>query len=251
MRRIIALGLLCALGRQLPLRAETPGAALVPGNTKLQISIPNFEQFEKAWKKTKVSKLFDDSKLKPFFDDLMKESVLSKLAIDWDDVRSMAKGELSVAAFPVGPREAAHVMTLYTNSEKIPLMKVLAKVVVSMEKQGYKVGKKDIGGYPITTYTRDDPEGKKRAQYLFSFTKDEMLVAGDNEAAVAAVLDRLGRKPHRPLGPTKGISSGHGTGQGQNENRLGNVFFHGAARPRRHGAYQLPPCRNISAGRIA
>ncbi len=190
MRRIIALGLLSVVGWQAPVAAQTPGAALVPGNTKLQISIPNFDQFEKAWKKTKVSKLFDDPKLKPFFDGLMKESVLSKLAIDWEDVKGIGKGELSVAAFPVGPREAAHVVTLYTNNEKIPLMKVLAKVVVSMEKQGYKVGMKDIAGYPVTTYTRNDPEGKKRTQYFFSFTKDQMLVAGDNDAAAAAVLER-------------------------------------------------------------
>jgi hypothetical protein len=189
-RRFIVIGLVCVVGLQAPVRAQTAGAALVPGNTKLHISIPNFAQFEKAWKKTKVSQLFDDPKLKPFFDDLTKESVLSKLALDWDDVKSVAKGELSLASFPVGPREATHVMTLYTNNGKIPLMKLLAKVVASMKKQGYKVGMKEINGFTITTYSRAEANGKARGEYLFSFVKDEMLVAGDNDAAAAAVLER-------------------------------------------------------------
>src|SRR5690349_2419016 len=52
---------------QASVQALPPGAALLPGNTKLHVSIPDIVKLEKAWKKTKMAELFDDPKLKSFF----------------------------------------------------------------------------------------------------------------------------------------------------------------------------------------
>src|SRR5262249_13272874 len=100
------------------------------------------------------------------------------------------RGEMSLSVIPLGPGQAAHVMTLFTNGQKMSLVKMLAKITVSMEKQGYKTGMQTIAGYPITTYTRKAQDKKDRAKRLFHFTKDELLVAADNEKAVEDVLRR-------------------------------------------------------------
>jgi hypothetical protein len=184
------LALVPLLTLRAPLQAAPAGAALLPGNTKLHVSIPDVLKLEKAWKKTKVAQLFDDPKLKPFLDDLVKESTIKKLGVDWDDLASIARGEMSLAIIPASPGQTAHVMTLYTNGQKMALLKLLAKVNASLEKQGYKVGKKTIGGTPVTTYTRGVQGPKARDQNLCHFVKDEILVAADNEKALADILQR-------------------------------------------------------------
>jgi hypothetical protein len=188
--RLTLPALVSSLALWASVQAAPPGAALLPGNAKLHVSIPDVLKLEKAWKKTKVAQLFDDPKLKPFFDDLFKESTIQKLGVDWDDLASVARGEMSLAIIPALPGQTAHVMTLYTNGQKMPLLKLLAKVNASMKKQGYKVGKKNIGGFPVTTYTRVVQDKKARDQNLFHFVRDEMLVAANNEKAVADVLQR-------------------------------------------------------------
>src|SRR5207237_2066325 len=109
---------------------------------------------QKAWNKTKLAQMIQDPKLKPFLDDLMKQSPLGKLNLEWQDLAGVAKGEMSFSTIPVASGQSAHVMTLFTNGQKIALVKLLAKVAVSLDKQGYKIGKKNIGGFPVTTYTR-------------------------------------------------------------------------------------------------
>ena len=145
-----------------------------------------------------MAQLFDDPKLKPFLDDLANESTLAKFGLTWQDLASVAKGEMSFSAIPVAPDQLGHVMTLYTNKEFMPVLKMLAKVVVSLEKHGYKVATKTLGGFPVTTYTRGGQDKKDRGQTLFSFTKDEILVAADNEKAVVEILRRWqGTSPDR------------------------------------------------------
>ena len=80
-----------------------------------------------------MSQIFDDPKLKPFLDDLANESTLAKFGLTWADLAGVAKGEMSFSAFPVAADQLGHVMTLYTNNEAMPVLKMLAKVVVSPE----------------------------------------------------------------------------------------------------------------------
>jgi hypothetical protein len=192
------LGLVYLLAFQVPLPAAPPGAAQLPGSAKLHISIADVPRLQKAWQRTKVAQLFDDPKLKPFLDDLANESTLAKFGLTWQDLASIAKGEMSFSAIPVAPDQLGHIMTLNTNNEIMPVLKVLAKVVVSLEKHGYKVATKTIGGFPVTTYVRGGQDKKGRGQTLYSFTKDELLVAADNEKAVEEILRRWqGTSPDR------------------------------------------------------
>jgi hypothetical protein len=198
---VLALVFLVAL--RAPLGAAPPSAALLPGNTKLHVSIPDVNKLVKAWKQTKVAQLFDDPKLKPFLDDLLKESTIKKIGVDWQDLASVARGEMSLAVIPVAPGQTAHVMTLYTNSEKVPLMKMLAKVTMSLEKHGYRTGMTRIGGFPVTTYTRPGQDKNQHRQYLFTFTRDGMLVGADNDKAVALLLERWEGNASNRLEQTK------------------------------------------------
>ena len=67
---------------------------------------------------------------------------------------------------------------------------MLAKARTVLEKNGYQVGSKNVAGVTVTTYTRR-PTGKNdQGNTLFSFVKDDVLVAGDNEKGLAEVLKR-------------------------------------------------------------
>ncbi len=174
-----------------PVYAVPPGAALVPGGaTKFHASIPDVPKLKADWEKTKLSKMFSDPKLKNFWDDLSKESPIAKLGLTWDDLSSVAKGEMSLSTIMVAPNKAGHAFTLYAKEETVPLMKMLAKVAVSMEKQGYKVGLTKISEFPITTYHRGATEKGKRDETLYNFVKDQILVGTDDPTAVALMLQR-------------------------------------------------------------
>jgi hypothetical protein len=188
--RPITLTVVSFLFIQGSLHAVPPGGALLPGNSQFHLTVPDVQKLDKAWKKTVLSKLFDDPKIKPFFDEIYKESPLSKIGLNWADLVSIAVGELSVGMMPVAPGQPGHVLTLVSSEQKTPLKKVLAKAKASLEKNGYQVGTKMIGGVSVTTYTRR-PTGKiDEANNLFSFTKDDILVAGDNEKALVEILKR-------------------------------------------------------------
>ncbi len=190
MIRPITLAAVSILVFQAPVHAVPPGGVLLPGNSQFHLTVPDLQKLDKAWKKTGLSKIFDDPKLKPFFADIYKESPLSRLGLEWADLVSISVGELSVGMMPVAPGQPGHVFTLVSSEQKTPLKKVLAKATASLEKNGYQVGTKMIGGVSVTTYTRR-PTGKNdEANNLFSFTKDDVLVAGDNEKALAEILKR-------------------------------------------------------------
>ncbi len=183
---------------QSPLHGAPPAAALVPGITKLHITVADFNKLEKSWRKTKVAEMFDDPKLKPFFDDIFKESTLAKLGIQWSDLLAVSKGELSFSVFQPAPDQVAQVFTLFTGDEKAALQKLLAKAGVSLQKHGFKMATKNVAGQMITTFTRLATDKRDRDKRILSFTKDSLLVVSDNEKAMAEVLQRWqGTSPDR------------------------------------------------------
>ena len=105
---------------QAPVQAVPPGGALLPGNSQFHLTIPDVQKMDKAWKKTLLSKLLDDPKIKPFFDEVFKESPLSRTGLDWADLVSIAKGEMSMGMFPVMPGQPGHVFTLVSSEQKAP-----------------------------------------------------------------------------------------------------------------------------------
>jgi len=192
------MSLIVLLGLQVPLQAVHPSASILPGNTKLHISVPDVFKLENSWKKTSLSQIFTDPKLKPFIDDVVKDSTFAKLGLNWDDLNSVAKGELSISVIPITATDAGHVFTLYTNGQKMPLLKLIAKSVASLEKQGYKVGKANIAGFTVSSYIRAPQDQKEKEHTLYSFTKDEITVIADNEKAVEIVLNHwAGSTPDR------------------------------------------------------
>ena len=106
LKHVYLLAAVCGLA--LPAAAQVPPTeTLVPTTTQYWLSIPVVDEATKEWNKTELGKLMDDPIMKPAREDLnaqtkkRREDQGNVLGIDWDDLKSMAGGELlfGVAGF--------------------------------------------------------------------------------------------------------------------------------------------------------
>ncbi len=140
--------------------AVTPGEELLPDTTCLYVSIPSAQGFRDGFSKTDLGELVADPVMKPFAEDLVNQlrsrfgETQLQLGLTWDDVETVASGEVCFAQMQPGNEKGAHASVLLvdvSNQEK-EVQKLLGSIDETMMKRKAEKSKLTVGAHEVTQY---------------------------------------------------------------------------------------------------
>ncbi len=181
-RIVLSLAAICGLA--LPAAAQLPPTeTLVPTTTQYWLSIPAVDEAVKEWNKTELGKLMDDPIMKPVRDDLDRQTKTRReeqgndLGIDWDDLKSIAGGELCLTLIhPASRRPSRNILADVTGRAK-EAAAVRAKLHATQTRQKAVHSTLKVGDVTINVFKKDDKT--RLAEFLhghlFCIARDETV----------------------------------------------------------------------------
>ncbi|MFT5525302.1 MAG: hypothetical protein ACI9HK_003269 [Pirellulaceae bacterium] len=179
--------------------AAQPAKEILPGDTKVYVSVPDLAKLEAKWLTTQLGKLVNDPLMQPFMKDFAKEldatnaGINQRLRVSFSELRSIASGEVCFAIMQTDdvPQDYAYVLSVDTTGRSDQQKALIGKINRDLIGKKAKMRVANVQGVPLVSY--DIPPknagGKRRELHLFA--RDSQLVFTDKESAAAKLIDKL------------------------------------------------------------
>lgn len=183
-----------ALG--VPSLAGPASDQLLPNTTKAYISIGHPEEFEARWDTTQLGQLFDDEVMQPFRESLRKQLrdkyrvFEDKLGIEWEDLKGVPAGELSLALIDRSNKEAALAITIDVTGRTKEAAALVAAASRRFAARGGSLESATREGTTLQIFTVPADEGRPLRRTVY-FVKDNVLCGVDDPAEADRILKRF------------------------------------------------------------
>jgi hypothetical protein len=145
----------------LPAAAQVPSETILPTTTQAWVSMPVVDDAVKTWGQTQLGKLWNDAVMEPLRKDLEAQArardkePITVLGIDWDDLKSIAGGELSMALIhPRGGKPTRNILVDVTGRLEAAKA-VQKKLYAAQDKQKVAWFIRKVGSTTINYSTKD------------------------------------------------------------------------------------------------
>lgn len=179
--------------------AAKPSDYLFPMTSKAYFSVPDANALEQKFDATQLGQMLKDPAVSDFAEDLraqitqkLDESSV-RLGISWNDLVQVSRGEISLAIAQPGNQPAAHatlgIVNVTGNEEAATAL--IARVGQNLAQQhGAKASPATIAGVTATKHAIPAKEGVHAARDVYYLIHQGLLIAGDHEAELAAMIGR-------------------------------------------------------------
>jgi hypothetical protein len=180
-----------------PCLAAVSSDKVMSHTTRGFVSVSNLDEFQEKWNQTQMGQLVQDESMRPFIEDLKRQlkrkigGVEEKLAIQWDDLRNVAGGEIGLGLVERENERAALVLVIDVSGHRREMDALLVKIGKEFTKRGATRDTADVSGTKLTTYAipaKDDKDVERTAVY---FVKSDLLCATDNRLEAEEMLRRF------------------------------------------------------------
>jgi hypothetical protein len=176
-----------------------PSESILSADAKGWISFPDYATMSKRFETTQWGIIFQDPKLKPFEEQLRdyfneQLSVSERqLGVRIDDLRGVATGEISSAAFQWGAENAPQrgfTLLVDTTGNRQAADALVAKVAAALAKKGGQIQRGPFKNGNVTKVTIKDRNNV--AHTIEYFVNARMLLATNSHLLLDDVLKRVG-----------------------------------------------------------
>jgi hypothetical protein len=194
-----------------------PADTLLPKTTVGFLSVTNYDDLSKQWKKTPLGKVLGDPVLEPFETDLKEQlrtksaGVADRLGIHLDDLDGVPSGEAALALIQPKVGEAAVAMVIDVSGRIAKAQQVLAMARANLLNRGATESRAAVGEATLLVFDLPPPpappptakrpagappEPPPASQQTVYFLAKNVLAAADNLAVARGILNRLLRDAH-------------------------------------------------------
>lgn len=175
---------------------------LLPDTTKGYLSITNYTEFDKQWRKTQLGQLMNDPVMEPFSKDLRRQledrlsNIRERLGLTLDDMQNVPSGELAVGVIQPSADQVATVVLMDVTGKLDEANAMLKKASANFMRRGAKQTQFSVGDIAATFYEipqkpNDPHPGPGKVVY---FLRGNLLGAGDDAPVMQGLLLRLASK---------------------------------------------------------
>ena len=181
------------LQKQAAQAAAPASESLLPDTTKGYVSVGDPAALDAAFGSSQWGQLAADPTLQPFVEDLrrqMKEKGverLEKLGLNWDELKGVPGGEISLAAIQPGPGRMAIVVLVDVTGHKPQATALLEKINARLAAQGAERQSRDSDD-PIVAFQLPKQEGESNARQAAYFLHNNLLAAADDPDVLRQIL---------------------------------------------------------------
>jgi hypothetical protein len=174
-----------------PCHAAPAAAFLLPADTRIYVAVDSFPQFLERWNDAQLGRLLNDPRMEPFvkeFQDSLRHSPTSPLArmgLTWDDVKTMASGEVSAALVDGSPGQPSFVLIAATSGRDAQVRDVVQRLDQEYSKYGARHSTETHGEVRIERYQIPEEKRAKQPAREWAFFAHQDLFCVANDAAVA------------------------------------------------------------------
>lgn len=187
--------------------AAPPSDSLYPATTRGFVSVSNAEQLGEAWDRTRLGQLLNRPEMEEFTEDVnrqFKERVMrgrEGLGLEWDDLRGVASGEVSLAVLQDAANQPAVAFTADVTGRLDRAQQLLAKIDRDLLQRGARKGQRQVQGTLVTLYELplDEEDEREEPRTAVYFIEQDMLVASNSVPAAEDLLRRLKGAPGESL----------------------------------------------------
>jgi hypothetical protein len=177
--------------------AAAPTASqLLPTTTVAYIATDDVHRLDADWKRSRIAKLFDDAKMRPFLDAANKVDGASaagsgpSAVMSWDDLVSIASGPASMAIVAV-KRTPTTILLVDAQGKRERVVALMKRIGEAQTNLGAKRTFQTLAGQRAVVYEREVKDGKKTHKVLrVYFLRDGIFGVTDNLALLADVFTR-------------------------------------------------------------
>ena len=192
----VALGLWALAG--MAAAAATPSEALLPDSTVAYVSVADVQKLVDQWNKTQIGQLLQDPVMEPFVKDVQRQlndrwsSLTERLGLTLDDVRGLARGEMSVAVIQPNHRkdQEATALLVDVTGNTDQAKAVLEKVTETLTRRGGKKSQSMMAGISVTSFDMPRQDQETTPQKIVLFLNDNLLGAADDLSVIQGILQR-------------------------------------------------------------
>lgn len=180
--------------------AVPPSDTLLPKTTKGYVSIARPKEFDERWNKTQIGQMFNDDAMKAFVEDFKKQTredfgaLEKKLGFQYDDLKGVTGGEMSVSLIERKEQDAALAITIDVTGHEKQAAGFLAAIEKRFAGRGGKRTTVKSGGTTLEVFSVPAEAGSKKLQTTIYFIKDNLLCGIDDRAEAEAILKRFDGK---------------------------------------------------------
>src|SRR6185503_16844898 len=149
------------------------------------------------WNKTQIGQMFNDDVMKAFVEDFKKQTredfgaLEKKLGFQYDDLKGVTGGEMSVSLIERKEQDAALAITIDVTGHEKQATGFLAAIEKRFAGRGGKRTTAKSGGTTLEVFSVPGEAGSKKLQTTIYFIKDNLLCGIDDRAEAEAILKRF------------------------------------------------------------
>jgi hypothetical protein len=180
--------------------AVPPSDTLLPKTTKGFVSIAHPKDFDERWNKTQIGQMFNDDAMKAFVEDFKKQmredfgALEKKLGFQYDDLKGVTGGEMSISLIEMKGRDAALAITIDVTGHEKQADGFLAAIEKRFAARGGKKTTAKSGDTTLQVFSMPTEAGSKKLQTTIYFIKDNLLCGVDDRAEAEAIISRFNGK---------------------------------------------------------
>ena len=183
--------------------------ALLPESTAGLIRIPNFPNFQKAWKQTSIGRLMDEPSMQPFIEaqqeriDQSIQSLDNNIGIRLQDLADIAAGEVVVAWLPFeNDKRRPFTICLVADirNRRVKAEAVLETIDKDLKAAGWNRKDVEHREQTIRIYDTQPKPGQLKIEQIAITVSDDRIIATDRDTVVFGLLDSLaGESDSKPI----------------------------------------------------